>query len=442
MRALLLGLALLAAWAQDGADSPQDQPKVKPPDTYLAPNPAADKNLFGRLKKASKDSRLTNMDEQMADEEKREIIKTLFEGQGSQNNRIITQQKPSQASGSAQGASGAPSTLSSGYYDRLSRSNLRGYSPQLQTLQSALNQRRAPGAPKLIETGKLDYETLSYPAYSIRHDIRILEMKMRLSKNYAWAKALGLERRYLPEQLLDSVIEAQLQAQAAAKGIKESPRQAKRQSALENAASALREFEAAAQPAQDPEKITRSLVIALGAKQKEAARWIALASLQEELERLDQERDFLTPELLDLIGRLPLGAADLSAYKRRGADLKEKLSALKARDELAIRLLESESWLSDLSRADALIARNSGLGQALGRAASDYAAVPYRLAGAIKPKLRWRELADNFIMRFLPGSARARALKREEALKEKLKDVFLKIASGDLNAAHAILASL
>ncbi len=56
-------------------------------------NPDSKKGLLGRLKKTNKDSKLMKKDEEMADEEKAEIIKTLFEGQGGQSNQILTQTK-------------------------------------------------------------------------------------------------------------------------------------------------------------------------------------------------------------------------------------------------------------------------------------------------------------------------------------------------------------
>jgi hypothetical protein len=114
-------------------------------------------STYGRLKKSSLDSKLMRTDEAMSEEEKREILKTMFEGQGGMSNQIVTE---AQGTKGAEGAAGAAG-LAAGYYDRLSQFNLRGYSPQLMAMQSSLNQRRVPGSPKLLETGKLDYETLS-----------------------------------------------------------------------------------------------------------------------------------------------------------------------------------------------------------------------------------------------------------------------------------------
>jgi hypothetical protein len=200
-------------------------------------------STYGHLRKSGLDSKLMRSDGEMTEEERREILKTMFEGQGSMSNQIITEAKSGQRPGGAAGAAGAG--LAAGYYDRLSRLNLRGYSPQLMALQSALNLRSVPGAPKLLETGKLDYETLSYPAYGMHYDLRNLESRMRLQENYELARLAGLEGKYKPEQLLDPSVEAVLKQKAA--GAKTSPHFVARRLALERATAALRDFEAGAE---------------------------------------------------------------------------------------------------------------------------------------------------------------------------------------------------
>lgn len=405
--------------------------------TRLVENPGAAKNIFGRLKKASGDSKLMRRDEEMTDEEQNEILKTLFEGKGSQSNQVITQMEHEGLKRAPQG--GTPgAALNSGYYDRLSQGNLGGYSPQLQALQSALNLRRVPGAPKLIETGKLDYETLSYPAYGMRYDIANLERRLRLERNFALAKLLGRERGLGPEQLLDPEIEAGLKAQAASKG-KLNPRFERRQAALERAAAAARAFEAAALPSRDPARISRGLLVSLGLKQKEAARWLTVASLEEELERLQSEEGFLSPELLEAIARAPVDEASRAAYRRRGEEFKKSLSQLKANDETAIQTLESEGWLASLDRVDQALSRSSLLRKDLGRNIADFVKTPYALSSLAFPKPRWREILDRLFKRLLPSSAYAGRLKQADAERELLKDAFLKIATGNLDAAHAIL---
>ncbi len=330
---------LAVGFAQDDATHSQSfenslQAQATGPKKHLEFNPESKRGLMGRLNKASQDSKLMRKDEQMSDEEQREILKTMFEGTGSQSNKIITQEEKGGPPDQNKSATGVPSN----YFDRLSRGNLRGYSPQLQALQSALNGRRAPGAPKLIETGRLDYETLSYPGYGMRYDVANLDAQLRAERAWAIAQALGIQVRSR-EQLSDPSFQADLDRRAAAKGVKLSPGFERRRAAVERAAAALKDFDAAALPAKDPLKISRSLILGLGARQKEAARWITAASLEEELDRLEAEQGFLSPELVEMIRRCPVGEGDKAAYGRRGEDYQAALHKMKANDEAALAKL-------------------------------------------------------------------------------------------------------
>ncbi len=67
--------------------------------------------------------------------------------------------------------------------------------------------------------------------------------------------------------------------------------------------------------------------------------------------------------------------------------------------------------------------------------------MPYQLLSLETPKPRWRELLDDYAKRFLPSLAYSRQLRELDARRDKLKDVFIKIAMGDLDAAHTILAA-
>jgi len=392
-------------------------------------------STYGRLKKSSLDSKLMRADGEMTGEEKREILTTMFEGQGDMSNQIITEAKDDQRSGSAAGAAG----LAAGYYDRLSRLNLRGYSPQLMAIQSSLNQRRVPGAPKLLETGKLDYETLSYPAYGMRYDLRNLEGRLRLQENYELARLAGLEGKYRPEQLLDPQVEALLKQKAAA--AKMSPHFATRRLALERATAALREFETAAQRARDPNGINRSLLAALGSKQKEAARWITVASLEEELQRIESESGFLSPELKELIAGCPVATASRDAYQRRGEGFEKALLKMKSNAQDSIRRLEADDWPTAVAAVEAALAENAVLRKDLSRDIRDFVNTPYRLRSLYTPQPRWRELLESSVEAYLPGTRWGRRLRAQSRQRETLKDVFAKIATGDLEAAHAILAS-
>ncbi len=403
-------------------------------------NPKA--GIFGRVKKTGLESKLMKKKGAgLAEEEQREILRAMFEGQGSQSGKIITQELEGNSAKANKGAAAYAGGFDHGYFDRLSSANLHGYSPQLQALQSALNQRRAPGAPKLIETGKLDYETLSYPAYAMKYDISNLERRLRWERTYALAKALGRERQFSAEQLLDAAVEAQLKSEAAAKGVALTSHFERRQAALERAAAALRDFDTAAKPGKDPLKISRSMLVSLGSHQSQAARWITVASLEGELERLGLQRGFLSPELLSAIERAPAAASIRAAYKRRGDDYDRKLKTIIANDETAVSALESLAWLSQMHAVETALAANATLGKDLPRNIADFVATPFRLNAFNSAKPRWRKLVDQAIKRFLPRLAYSRALVAIDKHRARLEDVFVKIASGDLDAAHTVLSA-
>ena len=392
------------------------------------------RSTYGRLKRGSLESKLMSADAEMTEEEKREILKSMFEGQGNMSSQIITQGQD----GKRPGAAGA-AAFSGGYYDRLSRLNLRGYSPQVMAIQSALNQRRAPGAPKLRETGKLDYETLSYPAYGMRYDLRNLEARLRYQHNLELARRAGLAGRYRPEQLLSPEVEARLKRKAA--GAKLDPGFSRRAGALERAAAALRGFEAAALPARDPANLTRRLLLNLGAKQHEAARWITVASLEEDIQRLDSEEGFLSPELLALIDACPLPEATRAAYKRRGEGYHQTLLKMKAKAAESVRKLEADDWKGAVGEVAAALAENATLRRDLSRNIRDFVDTPYRLRALYGHQPRWRDLLEGAVERYLPSTKWGRQLRERRAQRETLQDVFGKIATGDLDAAHAILTA-
>lgn len=405
----------------------------------LHANPNASKGIFGRLKKASRDSMKMGKDEEMAGEERNEILRTLFEGKGSGGQKIVTElESGASRAGDKIGVS-ATGLGAQSYFDRLGAGNLRGYSPQLMAMQSALNARRPPGAPKLIESGKLDYATLSYPGHGMRFDLGNLEKRLRQQRAYALAKALGLERRYTAEQLLDPRVEAELKAKAA--GAKLPARFAARDEALSKAAAALAAFDAAALAAQDPTKITKALLVELGGKQKEAARWLTVASLEEELQRIEAEEAFWTPELEAAIKACPVAEGSKQSYLKRGQGYRRTLADLKANTEGAKQLLLGEDWAARLAEVDARLAKNGLLRKDLSRNISDFVNTAFRLASGREVKPRWRELLDSLFVKYLPNSERGRLLAREQRHQALLRDVFEKIAAGDLEAAHTMLAS-
>ncbi|MEK7857737.1 MAG: hypothetical protein AAB320_01230 [Elusimicrobiota bacterium] len=431
---LAVGLSQDDAEGSHRFESAMDR-KVK---SHLEMNPDSRKGIYGRLKKSGVDSKLIKKEsgEEMSEEEKRELIKDMFEGKGGMTSQVVNQAEDGKApdpNASVAGGRGLPPN----YFDRLGQGNLRGYSPQLLAIQSWLNGHGAPGAPRLIETGKLDYATLSYPAHAMRFDVNNLEKRLRLQQNYELARQLGLDLR--PDQLLDPKVEADLKAKAGA--AKLNARFARRRAALAKAQAALSDFNAAALLAQDPAQISRALLQSLGGKQKEAARWITVASLEEELQRLEEQEGFLSAELRALIDACPAAEAVKAAYKRRGEGYQKNLQKIKDNDEAAIKALESDGWLAAIAGVEDLLAGNSALRKDLFRNIKDFVNTPYRLRSLYEAQARWREYLDNAAKRYFSSTAYAKALLRRDAQRALLKDVFSKIASGDLDAAHTILAS-
>ncbi|MBI5209260.1 MAG: hypothetical protein HY927_04715 [Elusimicrobia bacterium] len=407
--------------------------------TKLEQSANLDKTLLGGLRRQGKQSKLLKDSAELKDEEQREVLKAVFEGGGNASNKIVSY--GGGPGGGADGSKGAVSPLAGpGFYDRLNTGNLTGYSPQLLSLQSALNARRVPGAPRLDETGRLDFETLNYPSYQMRFDLRNLELRLRYERNYALARLLGQEKSLKPEQLIDPEVGRRLEAEAKGRA-KSDARLSKRLKVLDRIKGVLAEFEAAAAVSRDPSRITKGLLQALGSKQKEAARWITIASLEEELSMIAAEEGFFSPELLKAIEACPVDDGVKAAYKRRGEDYARKLSALKANDESAIASLESDAWAASVDKIERLLASNADLRKNLSRNIRDFTDTPFRLAASFRPRPRWRQIVDDLIRRFLPSSDYAIRLRRQETELSLLKDVFHKIATGDLDAASRILRS-
>lgn len=397
--------------------------------TLIEDNPNAENNVFGRLRKAAKDSRLIKKQaEELSEDERREILRSLFEGKGSQSGKVIMRREDGKASSDTSDVSAA---AFSGYYDRLSEGNLHGYSAQLLSLQSALNARRPPGAPALIETGKLDYATLSYPGHAMRYDLKNLELRLSRERLSLPARMAG--RALSARELQDSELETKLRTAASSASLP--ARLTRRAALLEKARAAAAAFDAAAAKSRDPAAITKTLLIELGRDQKEASRWIAAAALEEELSRLETEENFLTPELLAAIDEVPAPAPMREAYKKRGTAFRNKYAAAKSNAQKAQSLLESEGWASTLTEADRLVAANRSLRRNLLRDTIVFSRVPWRIAGSRARQTRWREILDNLAMKWAPGTAfaRAAALRRERL--SRYLGVFSQVASGDLDAA-------
>lgn len=391
-------------------------------------NPGADKNLFGRLRKTAKDSKLIKkQSEDMSEDERREILRNMFEGKGGESDKVLKMNSDGKP------PSDKPSTASfNGIYDRLNAGNLRGYSPQLMALQSSLSARRPPGAPALVETGKLDYATLSYPAYGMNYDVGNLETRLRRERILALAKLSG--RTLTARDWADPDLEAKLGGKDSAEKLL--PRMKKRAELAAKARAALGAFLAAAERAKDPNKISRALLIDLGAKQKETARWIAAAALEEELSRVDELADFLTPELLAAVDAAPCPAEERAAYKKRGEALKAKVAQVKSNAEKALGLLESDAWASSLADVDKLVAENRDIKSTLSRDIGDYAKVPYGVRDSSMTQPRWREWMDDVAVKWAPSLPYSKDVAYRRGRLARYLNVFGLIASGDTNEAH------
>jgi hypothetical protein len=397
-------------------------------------NPGAERNLFGRLRKTARDSKLIKkQSEEMSEDERREILRNMFEGKGSESDKVLKMN-----SDGGKPPSDKPSTASfNGIYDRLNAGNLRGYSPQLMALQSSLSARRPPGAPALVETGKLDYATLSYPAYGMNYDVGNLGKRLRAERVLALAKLSG--RTLTARDWADPDLEAKLGSKEAAEKLL--PRFKKRAELAAKARAAMDSFLAAAEKSKDPNKISRALLVDLGAKQKETARWIAAAALEEELSRVDELADFLTPELLAAVDAAPCPADERAAYKKRGETLKAKVAQVKTNAEKALGLLESDGWAHSLADVDKLVAENHDLKLTLSRDIGDYAKVPYGVRDSMLTQPRWREWMDGLAVKWAPSLSYSRDVAFRRGRLARYMNVFGLIASGDVNAAHTAFAA-
>ncbi len=378
--------------------------------TY-ARNPNAEKGAYGVLKGAARKSKSIDKAEQdVSDEQRREALRTLFDGKGAQGQRVITTKTPEGQPASEQ----APTTaLASSFYDRLSAGNIHGYSPQLLAMQNALNLRRPPGAPLLIETGKLDFQTLSYPAYGLRYDLVNLEKRLSAGEP-------APSRHGFP---------------TGSNGVNSAPTPRKhfyaRAELIAKAKTALAAFETSAALSKNKNNISKNLLVELAGHQREAARWITAASLEEDLGRIEAEEDFLSAELLAQIDAVPAPASVRESYKRRGEQYKARLVKLKANSQKALDDLKTDFWLSKLGEIDKALKENSSLRRNFSRDLSDYRLVPYHIGQLLVRQARWREYLDNFLVKYAAGTSYGRAVAARRGKLLRLLDIFGQIASDD-----------
>jgi len=392
------------------------------------------RGAMGVLKGAAKTSKLMGKpDQEAGEEERREIMRNLFDGRGAQGEKVITGQAPD---GKAAGPETPPSAaLANTFYDRLSAGNIRGYSPQLMALQSALNTRRPPGAPALIETGKLDHATLSYPAFGLKYDLGNLEERLRRARLAELATLGGVQ--LTERDMKDPGLEARLLAKVPADKLKK--RFASRAAANARARAALAAFEDAAAKSKDPNQITKGLLIELSGRQREAARWLTVAALEEELARIESEEGFLTADLLAAIDAVPAAAPIREKYKRRGEDYTARLARLKANAQRALDALQSDAWLTQISEIERTMAESSGLRRNISRDISSYRLVPFRVSEAVLKQPRWREILDNLLVKYARSTSYGREVANRRGKLSRFIGIFGQIASGDLEGANLSL---
>lgn len=393
------------------------------------------RGVMGVLKSAARTSKLTTLaDQQAGEEEKREALRNLFEGKGAQGGKVITGQAPE-----GKPASSAPApALANSFYDRLSAGNIRGYSPQLMAMQSSLNTRRPPGAPALIETGKLDHATLSYPAHGLRYDLGNLEERLRRARIAELANLGGVT--LTERDLKDPGLEARLLAKVPADKLNK--RFASRAAGLARAKAALADFDASAGKSRDPNQITKGLLVELSGRQREAARWLNAAALEEELARIESEEGFLTADLLAAIDAVPAAPLTRESYKRRGASYTDRLARLKANAQAALDALQSDAWLSRVAEIERLLGESQGLRRTLSRDVSDYRLVPYRAIESVRRQPRWRELLDDLLVKYAKGTSWGREVANRRGRLSRFLSIFGQIASGDVESAHQSLAAV
>ena len=215
-----------------------------------------------------------------------------------------------------------------------------------------------------------------------------------------------------------------------------------RAAAVDRAKSALASFAAAAEKSKDPNQITKTLLIELSVRQREAARWLTVASLEEELARIESEEGFLTADLLAVIAAAPAAAAVRASYKRRGESYEERLAKLKENARQSLDALRSDGWLSQIAAIEKRMAESRGLRRDLSRDMSDYRLVAYRVAENSFKQPRWREILDDVIVTYAKSTSYGRKVAGRHRRLSCFTAIFGQIASGDLEGAHLSLVNV
>jgi hypothetical protein len=397
---------------------------------FLELNPDGTKGMYGRLKKASQFSASMEKMKGLDDEDRQAIINTLFEGKDSLRSGKLSrtdnagrwEKQRGIGPGGAPGPGGTVDASAS-LYDRLGTENLTGYSPEVMTLQSELNRRKAPGAPNLVETGKLDYPTLRHPYYGLRYDVDRLSTAYRLHRAWALSKALG--REHSKEELSDPALQRELEDAAQDNALDASF--ARRLAAIERAETALAAFDREAEKTKRRTGITRGRLLSLASLRRDAARWIAIAALEETLQRLSAQRGFMTQPLRAAVEQVPVDDGERAAFLSAGAALERELESEIGKGTRAAALLAGDpaGW----SEAQRLSADTRAAARRLPREIQDYRDAPLMAAEGTSASHGWRAKLDALVLRYLPNISYSKTLKERRDRAAKRLAAFRRIAA-------------
>ncbi|MFC1678960.1 hypothetical protein ACFL2T_01980 [Elusimicrobiota bacterium] len=421
---------LAVGFAKDDAGGTQafEESLVRRVAVSVEMNPDRHKGILGRLDRAAQLSKTVGPKTKLDEEEQARLIKQIFEGKSTIGGQMDRRSGSGTGQGDPDAGSGGPAIRAgAGLYDRIGAANPTGYSPRVMALQSEMNRGRPPGAPRLIETGHLDYATLRYPYHGLRYDIDRLGADFRAQRAWAAARLLKLQGEYPPERMRDPAVQKELENKA--RGKAEDPEFARRSATLDKARAALSDFDREADKTRKKRGITPARLRRLSEKRREAARWITVASLEETVQRLKAQMGFLTQPLRDTIMRAPVPDEERRRYLGRGDMLKAMLDKAVAQGERARSLLietdEAASWVV----AENLIVAVRAASKRLPGLISEYRETPAKLLALHRPVSGWRGTFDDYVLKFLPNIEYSRKLKRSRKEGEAQRAAFLRIAN-------------
>lgn len=373
---------------------------------YFELNPERNKGILGRLDGLAVEGKKIAGLKDLGDADGREMLRKFFEGRGGGRGKVH------RTPGSGQGARpdrAGPSTYSGDpLYDRLGAGNLTGYSPDVLAFQSTMNQRRPPGAPKLIETGRLNYATLRFPYYGLRYDTDNLEKNLRAQRAWALARLLGLAKGFSTNDYRDPKIQRRLEAKA--RGKKIDPAYALREKAVAEARRILREFDREAGKTKTRGGITAPRVRRLSAFRHRAAISIALAAQLERLQRLKSLRGFMAGDLPAAIRRAPVEEDLKRAYLARGKSLETRLETAIREGKRAAKLL-GNGISENIAKAERILPKTLSESKRLPRLVENYRTAPFAFP-ASSSRSRLRAWLDDLILRFMPNTDYSRRVKK------------------------------